>query len=768
MLTLISYSNLSDNNLTAIPSDLFSNAPALEVLNFTANRIEGVFPPGLGQLKQLRYLGLGNNRLSGPLSAELFTMDRLEILNLRRNNFTGFWPLLPTNVLPRLATIDISFNSMVGGTKWINSFTNLKTARLEGNCMNRTVVPPERLALTFEPQRRDCPGYLTPALDPTVSSAPTSTVPAVTEAAAGNDGPSVRLFNKDVPLGKLKLGLLIGVLVFLVITMILLGILVRRCYSRRKKSRNSVGSGGDHEVNSQSGWYRGKRRMSTAPLISSTSAPTSPTSPGDGSDSRWMGMFSRQAGGAAVVKNSGKRSRMEPVRATAKPFADEAQRPLSWSVMLEAAQDRAQEYTRLAAAQAALQSQRGYRESIPGGKIMEMDDDLTPTETEVSVLVRDETNDFEADIGTASSSPTVTFSSNSVFRHANIPQPHPPSLTFSELAHLSESLEERLVRGERPASLPAKLPTPTRVESAGSADTLPDTDVAAAMSAAIPSYAAEAPSDLTLPRYHGHPPRHRSAFFHPPASNLALQPRPPGALREGIAAGVVPKFAAPSSLALPASLNMAQWTRPGTRMTVRTENDEDVNADEEERAYSPDGSVAVTTSPILSAAPLQYHDKEQDPAAVAEEHQGSIPPQPLTMLGGEQQAHSESLSSRSLGTTFFKPPPPPSYPPPHASLSLPRMQPKREAETTYVPASQTLPRMPRPAVTENTPLAPNIAWPPPPPYPAGDVPVDGTRGRRGHQAEQWGVREVESWLKRRRFHESVIRVFVGKCGRNHS
>nr|GLL35657.1 LRR receptor-like serine/threonine-protein kinase FLS2 isoform X3 [Ipomoea trifida] len=71
--------------------------PNLNILDMSSmNAIQGGIPPSLGELKQLQFLGLSNNNLSGELPKELVKgCINLHVLELANNNLQG--EVLPTN-----------------------------------------------------------------------------------------------------------------------------------------------------------------------------------------------------------------------------------------------------------------------------------------------------------------------------------------------------------------------------------------------------------------------------------------------------------------------------------------------------------------------------------------------------------------------------------------------------------------------------------------------------------------------------------------------
>ena len=83
---------LSYNELTGpIPAEL-GNLANLEELWLNANQLTGSIPPELGNLANLELLNLSRNQLSGSIPAELGNLASLERLFLGRNQFSGCIP----------------------------------------------------------------------------------------------------------------------------------------------------------------------------------------------------------------------------------------------------------------------------------------------------------------------------------------------------------------------------------------------------------------------------------------------------------------------------------------------------------------------------------------------------------------------------------------------------------------------------------------------------------------------------------------------------
>ncbi|KAJ1873743.1 cysteinyl-tRNA synthetase [Coemansia sp. RSA 990] len=98
--------DLSRNQLTELPSDVFMNLPILEHLILDSNHIVSI-PPSIGNLKNLKYLSCANNILS-LIPIELARLENLATLDLHSNNLK----LLPPEIwlMPKLVVLNLSSN----------------------------------------------------------------------------------------------------------------------------------------------------------------------------------------------------------------------------------------------------------------------------------------------------------------------------------------------------------------------------------------------------------------------------------------------------------------------------------------------------------------------------------------------------------------------------------------------------------------------------------------------------------------------------------
>ncbi|KAJ1773819.1 cysteinyl-tRNA synthetase [Coemansia sp. RSA 1843] len=98
--------DLSHNQLTELPTDIFMNLPMLEHLILDSNHIVSL-PSSVGNLSNLVHLSCTNNILS-LIPIELTRLENLNILDLHNNNLK----LLPPEIwlMPKLAVLNLSSN----------------------------------------------------------------------------------------------------------------------------------------------------------------------------------------------------------------------------------------------------------------------------------------------------------------------------------------------------------------------------------------------------------------------------------------------------------------------------------------------------------------------------------------------------------------------------------------------------------------------------------------------------------------------------------
>ncbi|SVE48815.1 uncharacterized protein METZ01_LOCUS501669, partial [marine metagenome] len=96
-------------------------------------------PPEIGQLINLKYLGLENNQIKGEIPPEIGQLDNLEYLFLSNNQLTGGIPSEIGN-LPNLQVLALGYNQLTGSVpSEIGNLINLFDLWLADNQLTGTI-----------------------------------------------------------------------------------------------------------------------------------------------------------------------------------------------------------------------------------------------------------------------------------------------------------------------------------------------------------------------------------------------------------------------------------------------------------------------------------------------------------------------------------------------------------------------------------------------------------------------------------------------------
>lgn len=135
---------LDHNQLAGSVPDL-GNLKSLEILDLQKNAFGGLFPNGVLKSTSLVELRLGNNQLTGTISAfELANMIHLEVLSLESNRLRGSIPDV-FDTLPHMTRLSFGGNNFTGALP--TSFTaleKLESLSIAGNAL--TGLPPAKLS----------------------------------------------------------------------------------------------------------------------------------------------------------------------------------------------------------------------------------------------------------------------------------------------------------------------------------------------------------------------------------------------------------------------------------------------------------------------------------------------------------------------------------------------------------------------------------------------------------------------------------------------
>ncbi|XP_076891335.1 receptor-like protein EIX2 [Bidens hawaiensis] len=88
----LEFLNLANNNMSGVISDCWMNFRYLKILNLDKNQFTGIIPSSLGNISSLRSLKMDDNRLSGKLPPWLLNSTSLVVIKLAENELMGKIP----------------------------------------------------------------------------------------------------------------------------------------------------------------------------------------------------------------------------------------------------------------------------------------------------------------------------------------------------------------------------------------------------------------------------------------------------------------------------------------------------------------------------------------------------------------------------------------------------------------------------------------------------------------------------------------------------
>jgi Leucine-rich repeat (LRR) protein len=109
----LKFLSVAVNQITGIIPKEISEMNKIENINLSINQISGFIPKEIGDLRSLKILGLSLNQISGVIPKELGKLENLELLYLDRNKLTGE---IPTEFksLKKLVSIELFVNELSG------------------------------------------------------------------------------------------------------------------------------------------------------------------------------------------------------------------------------------------------------------------------------------------------------------------------------------------------------------------------------------------------------------------------------------------------------------------------------------------------------------------------------------------------------------------------------------------------------------------------------------------------------------------------------
>lgn len=108
----LSYFTLGPNNLSGMLPLFLFNISSMSTLSLTDNQFHGILPPNIGlTLPNLQQFAIGGNKFSGKIPESFSNASQLQILDIAENDFVGEVPASLGN-LPDLRWLGLSNNNL--------------------------------------------------------------------------------------------------------------------------------------------------------------------------------------------------------------------------------------------------------------------------------------------------------------------------------------------------------------------------------------------------------------------------------------------------------------------------------------------------------------------------------------------------------------------------------------------------------------------------------------------------------------------------------
>ncbi|XP_076956911.1 receptor-like protein EIX2 [Bidens hawaiensis] len=104
----LEFLNLANNNMSGVISNCWINFLYLKILKLDKNQFTGIIPSSLGNISSLRSLEMDDNRLSGKLPPWLLNSTSLVVIKLAENEFRG---KIPSSIGRNKTTMRVSLRS---------------------------------------------------------------------------------------------------------------------------------------------------------------------------------------------------------------------------------------------------------------------------------------------------------------------------------------------------------------------------------------------------------------------------------------------------------------------------------------------------------------------------------------------------------------------------------------------------------------------------------------------------------------------------------
>ena len=129
--------NLSNQGLTQVSSAVYNQTNVTELI--LSNNSIKTLPSQMGKMTNVVTFKIDHNLLEGSLIGEIRQMPKLQTLDVSYNNMTG----MPAEIgqLSNLQTLDYSYNKITGLPNELSNLkNNLKTFNLTGNPLSQTTI----------------------------------------------------------------------------------------------------------------------------------------------------------------------------------------------------------------------------------------------------------------------------------------------------------------------------------------------------------------------------------------------------------------------------------------------------------------------------------------------------------------------------------------------------------------------------------------------------------------------------------------------------
>ncbi|OMO86480.1 hypothetical protein COLO4_21145 [Corchorus olitorius] len=131
-LKQLEFLDVRNNSLTGSIPENVGNCTSFQVLELNDNHLSGHIPPELGKLTELFDLNVANNNLEGPIPDNLSSCTNLNSLDISNNKISGS---IPSSLgdLEHLLKLNVSYNNLAGDIPTSNNFSRFSPDSFIGN-----------------------------------------------------------------------------------------------------------------------------------------------------------------------------------------------------------------------------------------------------------------------------------------------------------------------------------------------------------------------------------------------------------------------------------------------------------------------------------------------------------------------------------------------------------------------------------------------------------------------------------------------------------